>query len=172
MTDFFDFDPDSDDIIGREVIEHSLAATDRSVARRMALQILYEIDSVGHSVGRVLSHHLKAEDNRVIRRYVQIIIEGVTADLERIDAVLQECADEWPIDQVAIVDRNILRIALFEIAIDKTVPVGAAIDEAMELANLYGAEGTPRFVNGVLGTLVSDLDDVRSQFHPGEEEAT
>lgn len=165
MSDFLQFDPDSEDVevINREVIEHDDAITDRSLARRVALQCLYEIDSVGHPLGTVLDNNINySPERRRVKGYIVYIVKGVMAYLTAIDSVLQKYAAEWPIDQVAVVDRNILRIALFELAIDKKhpVPVGVAIDEAIELAKLFGAENTPRFINGVLGTIADNLPAV------------
>jgi transcription antitermination protein NusB len=165
MSDFLQFDPDSEDVevINREVIEHDEAITDRSLARRVSLQCLYEIDSVGHPLGTVLDNNINySPERRRVKGYIVYIVKGVMGYLTAIDAVLQKYAAEWPIDQVAVVDRNILRIALFELAIDKKhpVPVGVAIDEAIELAKLFGAENTPRFINGVLGTIADNLSAV------------
>jgi transcription antitermination protein NusB len=89
------------------------------------------------------------------------IVKAVIAYRQAIDSVLQKYASEWPIGQVAVVDRNILRIALFELGIDDKTPVGVAIDEAIELSKLFGAENTPRFINGVLGTVADNLEAVR-----------
>jgi N utilization substance protein B len=165
MSDSPLFDPDGEDVevISREVIEHDEAITDRSLARRVSLQCLYEIDSVGHPLGTVLDNNINySPERRRVKGYIEYIVKGVMAQLEAIDVVLQKYAAEWPIDQVAVVDRNILRIALFELAIDKKhpVPVGVAIDEAIELAKLFGAENTPRFINGVLGAIADNLTAV------------
>jgi N utilization substance protein B len=165
MSDFPLFDPDGEEleVISREVIEHDEAMTDRSLARRVSLQCLYEIDSVGHPLGTVLDNNINySPERRRVKGYIEYIVKGVMAQLSAIDALLQKYAAEWPIDQVAVVDRNILRIALFELAIDKKhpVPVGVAIDEAIELAKLFGAENTPRFINGVLGAIADNLTAV------------
>lgn len=170
IPDLPDFDPQVDEIINREVVEHEVAATDRSLSRRIALQALYEIDSTGHPVHNVLESHIGSDiETRKIRRYVTRLVYGINKDAAELDHVLQEYAPEWPISQVAIVDRNILRIALFEIGVETRTPVGVAIDEAVELAKLFGAEGTARFVNGVLGTIAENLDEVRSHLHLSAE---
>ncbi|MGJ3237525.1 MAG: transcription antitermination factor NusB [Anaerolineae bacterium] len=164
MSDFFDFDPEVDEVINREVIVDHIPLTDRSVSRRIALQSLYEIDSVNHPVGEVLDHNLmrSPDHQRTIRKYIEQLVLGVVANRTKIDTVLQKYASDWPIDQVAVIDRNILRIALFELGVETRTPVAVAIDEAMELAVLFGAENTPRFVNGVLGAISDNLDDIRS----------
>lgn len=162
MTDFYDFDPDGDDVVSREVIEHAEPATDRSTARRIALQALYEIDTAKHRIGDVLANNIEySPDQRTIRNYISHLVQGVIANNTALDEVLQKYAPDWPIDQVAVIDRNILRIALFELGIESRTPVSVAIDEAVVLAKLFGAENTPRFVNGVLGTIADNLDIVR-----------
>ena len=162
MSDFFDFDPDGDDVVNREVIEHDDPATDRSTARRIALQALYEIDSAKHAVGEVLTNNLEySPDQRTIRNYISHLVKGVVSYLPKLDEILQKYAPDWPIDQVAVIDRNILRIALFELGVETRTPVSVAIDEAVVLAKLFGAENSPRFVNGVLGTVADNLEAVR-----------
>jgi transcription antitermination protein NusB len=167
MSDFLQFDPDGEDIevISREVIEHDEALTDRSLARRVSLQCLYEIDSVGHPIGIVLDNNINySPERRKVKTHIEQIVKGVVSYRSALDSVLQKYASEWPIDQVAVVDRNILRIALFELGIElkNSVPVGVAIDEAIELAKLFGAENTPRFINGVLGTVADNISAVKA----------
>jgi N utilization substance protein B len=140
-----------------EVIQHEAPANDRSLARRIALQILYEVDSAGHNVGNVTAIHLNARQvGRKPSRYVRNLVNGVMQHRPVLDRVIRQFAPEWPVEQMAIVDRNILRMAIYEFGVDGGTPVGAAIDEAVTLARLFGAESTPSFVNGVLGALASD----------------
>jgi N utilization substance protein B len=77
-----------------------------------------------------------------------------------LDSVISKHAPEWPLDQVAVIDRNILRIALWEIAVYNHTPVKVAINEAVELSKMFGSESTPRFVNGVLGSLVLHQNEI------------
>lgn len=163
MSDFIDFDPDGDEIINREVVEHEAPSTDRSHARRVALQALYEIDSAGHELGEVIGNLLAvSEDNRKVKGYITRLVKGVNGHQVGLDRVLHQYAPEWPIEQLAVVDRNILRIALYEMAVGTRTPVGVAIDEAIELAKLFGADNTPRFINGVLGSIADNLDTIRT----------
>ena len=89
------------------------------------------------------------------------LVNGVLSNKERLDVVIQRYAPEWPLNQMAIVDRNILRIAIFEFAILDETPIKVAINEAIELAKDFGAESTSRFVNGVLGSLSSHESELR-----------
>src|SRR4030067_1281519 len=120
----------------------------RTRARGTALQALYEIDVVGHEPGTVLSELMNdSELEPDLIDFSREIVLGVHPMFETLDHFIAEHAPEWPLDQVAIIDRNILRIALWEIAVSGNTPVKVAINEAVELAKVYGSDSTPRFVN-------------------------
>lgn len=160
---------DPEDVIAQEVIEHPEATNERTIARRIAVQVLYEIDSVDHPAGEVVSAHLDFnQPSRKVASYVRWLVEGVVEHHGQIDRVIKYFAPEFPLSQVALVDRNVLRIAIFEMVLDARVPVGAAITEAVELAKLYGSDGSPRFVNGVLGAVASETETVRSLIESDE----
>lgn len=127
----------------------------RHQARIVALQTLYEIDCVDHAPGVVLEQrlaevHLPASAIGFSRR----LVSGVLKHKSILNAFIHQHAPEWPLEQMAYIDCNILRIALFEFAIDGSTPTKVAINEAVELAKAFGSDSAPRFVNGVLGTLV------------------
>ena len=128
----------------------------RRQARITALQTLYEYDTTGHDVDEVLQRHIadRALAPRVAE-YAAEMIPGVLAHLRRIDEQIHSTASEWPLAQMAHVDKNILRLAIYEILYNNSVPAKAAINEAVELAKLFGSDTSSRFVNGVLGTIVS-----------------
>jgi N utilization substance protein B len=86
---------------------------------------------------------------------------GVYPIITELDQFIAAHAPEWPLDQVAIVDRNILRMALWEFAVSEKVPIKVAINEAVELAKVYGSDSAPRFVNGVLGSLAEKQNEIR-----------
>ena len=134
---------------------------ERRLSRELALQALYEVDLVGHAPAAVLYEHLGIESNANARvaAYARQLVEGVMAATSRLDPYIQSHAPEWPLEQVAVVDRNLLRIALYEFTIGR-VPFKVAINEAVELAKEYGSDSSPRFVNGVLGALVPHQDEV------------
>lgn len=178
MTNLPILDPDSDYDV--EVVEHDPPTTVRSLGRRVALQVLYELDCTSHPPERVIEARLNAQSpqdvrsERSLNRYVRLIVYGVLGNRARIDRAIQHFAPEWPLGQVAIVDRNILRIALFEFAVSRRVPVGAAIDEAVALAKLFGSESSTGFVNGVLGQAAlreSELQTILNQPVSGDTEA-
>ena len=125
---------------------------ERRRARSQALQALYEIDSVGHQAEDVLTRYgedLSPEAVEFMRR----IVLGTLGSEQEIDKMVSESAPEWPIDELAVIDRNILRLSVWELLIWCETPVKVAINEAVELAKRYGSDSAPRFVNGVLGSL-------------------
>ncbi len=144
----------------------------RHQARQVALQALYELDCTAHSVPEVLTQRLKQEplpDD--MRPFVYQLVNGVLLHRQQLDDLIQEYAPEWPVDQMAIIDRNILRMSIYEIAISKSAPLRVVINEAVELAKDYGAETAPRFVNGVLGSLAAKEDVIAQLFSSQDIEA-
>jgi N utilization substance protein B len=122
----------------------------------LALQALYEIDCSGHAVEAVMAARLEDQDiSDDMRLFAYRLVNGTLEHKPRLDALIQQYAPEWPLDQMAIIDRNILRIAIFEFAILGETPIRVAINEAIDLAKAYGSESAARFVNGVLGALAS-----------------
>ena len=87
--------------------------------------------------------------------FARELITGVMKHQAELDELIQHYAPEWPVDQMAVVDRNVLRIAIYEFSISKATPIKVAINEAVELAKLFGSDSAPRFVNGVLGALAT-----------------
>jgi len=136
----------------------------RRKARALALQALYEVDSVGHEVEGVVTHLLAngglSEENGA---FVRELVSGVIQNKEKIDLNIQNFAPAWPIEQIPVVDRNILRLAIFEVLLDNKVPVKVAINEAVELAKAFGGDNSSRFVNGVLGSVSGLVKDRKFQ---------
>ncbi len=134
----------------------------RRRARGIALKVLYELDCTRHAMGEILAARVADEPiDAALIKFAADLINGVIAYRVPVDKIIQRHAPEWPFSQMAIIDRNILRIAIYEFAIEQTTPTKVAINEAVELAKLYGSDAAPRFVNGVLGTLASHENDIR-----------
>jgi N utilization substance protein B len=128
----------------------------RRLARIAALKALYEIDCVHHPAGIVLQQRIEEIDLPIEgQEFIRALVQGVLANQGQLDTWISQYAPEWPIDQMSIIDRNVLRIALFEFMIDGGTPPKVAINEAVELAKAFGSDSSQRFVNGVLGTLLS-----------------
>jgi N utilization substance protein B len=134
----------------------------RTKARSIALQVLYEMDLTNHSPGLILEERLAEEKlDKSLEDFTRQIVVGVAPLVVRLDNFIAQHAPEWPLDQVAVVDRNILRIAVWEFAVAECTPIKVAINEAIELAKMYGSDSTPRFVNGVLGSLANRQNEIK-----------
>lgn len=143
----------------------------RTRARSVALQVLYEIDLVGHPPGEVIEQRLaETELDSKLIEFVRQIVLGIIPLTEKLDIYISQHAPEWPLDQVAIIDRNILRIALWEIAVSNQTPIKVAINEAVELAKVFGSDSTPRFVNGVLGSLATRQNEILQAFKSSSDQ--
>jgi transcription antitermination protein NusB len=126
----------------------------RHKARVVALQALYELDCTRHAPGTVLERC--AESNKLPEgqlEFARQLVFGVLENRARLDKWIARFAPEYPVNQLAIVERNILRIAVWEFAVGCITPASVAINESVELAKTYGSESAPRFINGVLGNL-------------------
>ncbi len=122
--------------------------------RALALKVLYEVDSVKHDVDETLARFLAKEElSEENAAFACKLVSGVVQNREKIDHNIQSFAPAWPVEQIPVVDRNILRLAIFEILIDNKVPVKVAINEAVELAKTFGSDNSSKFVNGVLGSV-------------------
>ena len=140
----------------------------RHRARVVSLQALYEIDCARHPPGTVLQQRLDdaglPEDAAA---FASRLVTGVLEYQAILDAFIHQYAPEWPLAQMAYIDRNILRMAIFEFAVDGRTPVKVAINEAVELAKSFGSDSAPRFVNGVLGTLVAQRAAIEQSVRDG-----
>jgi len=133
----------------------------RTRARSLALQVLYEVDLSAHPPGQVFTERLEAAPlTETLAEFARKIIFGVLPIKDVLDDAIATYAGEWPLEQIAPIDLNILRIAFWEFAIDKQTPVKVAINEAVELAKLYGSDTAPGFVNGVLGSLAKQQNKI------------
>ena len=141
----------------------------RRKARALALQVLFEVDSSNHPPGTVLEQRLEASPlTEDLGGFAQRLIFGVLQHRADLDRMIARFAPEWPVAQMALVDRNVLRLALWEFAIGRETPVRVAINEAVEVAKVFGSESSPRFVNGVLGSLAEHVDEAARSARCGE----
>ena len=139
----------------------------RHLSRSIAMQSLYEWDFFGKKVNleKIVERNIKEfgpglED----ANFVWQLITGVVQHLQEIDKIIEKAAPEWPLSQISIVDRNVLRMGLYELLYeDKTaVPPKVAINEAIELAKSFGGESSGKFINGVLGTVYKEIEKPRT----------
>ncbi len=138
----------------------------RTRARSIALQVLYEMDIANHPPADILNQRLEETPlTDELADFSRQIIFGVLPLAQELDQIIAKYAPEWPLDQIAAIDRNILRVACWEFAVQGETPVKVAINEAVELAKMYGSDSAPRFVNGVLGSLVEHQHEIKQQLH-------
>jgi N utilization substance protein B len=134
----------------------------RTRARALALQVLYEVDIANHLPGEVFQARLEETPlSDELAEFARKIIFGILPIDHDLDQLIAKYAPEWPLDQIAAIDRNILRMALWEFAVFHETPIKVAINEAVELAKQYGSDSAPRFVNGVLGSLAEHLHEIK-----------
>jgi N utilization substance protein B len=134
----------------------------RTRARGLALQVLYEVDMTNHPPVEVYESRLEEMPlSAELAEFARRIIFGVLPRIPDLDLLIAKYAPEWPLEQVAPIDRNILRLAFWEFAVQRETPLKVAINEAVELAKQFGSDAAPRFVNGVLGSLAEHKDEIR-----------
>jgi N utilization substance protein B len=145
-----------------------MAAGRRRRARIAALQALYERDTSNHEVHESLAR-IAAEERLPAESvaFAKALIEGVVAQQDEIDRVIAKAAPAWPIDQLAAIDRNVLRLAIREMLGDNGAPVRAVINEAVELAKSFGSDNSAKFVNGVLGSIERQRTELKAELAQG-----
>lgn len=127
----------------------------RHLSRIIIMQTLYEWDfkrdntDIDGLMKRNIENFIEDCDEDFIKEN----IDGIVKNVDKIDKIIQEAAPEWPVDQIAVIDKTILRLAIYELEFKKEIPPKVVINEAVELAKSYGSENSSKFVNGVLGTL-------------------
>ncbi|MFA6272625.1 MAG: transcription antitermination factor NusB [Patescibacteria group bacterium] len=136
--------------------------SNRHLARTIAMQSLYEWDFNDREddVVKVLEHNLKEfAPDFDDKGFSESIVKGVVENRTEIDQLITKYAPEWPLDQITVVDRNVLRIGIFELKFSPEIPPKVAINEAIELAKTFGGESSGKFVNGVLGTIFKKMEE-------------
>jgi N utilization substance protein B len=134
----------------------------RTRARSLALQVLYEVDMANHPPADVFKLRLEEFPlTNDLTEFARQIIFGIIPLTHELDQLIAKYAPDWPLDQIAAIDRNILRMALWEFAIQGETPIKVAINEAVELAKQYGSDSAPRFINGVLGSLAEHQHEIK-----------
>jgi transcription antitermination protein NusB len=140
----------------------------RRRARGIALQALYELDCTRHTTDEVLARLVYDESvDEETYEFVDGLVRGVRDHRRQIDSIIAQHAPAFPVEQMAPIDRTILRIALFEMLFSASTPLKVSINEAVILAKTFGGDATPRLVNGVLGAVASE-----EQSDTGQEEKT
>lgn len=141
-------------------------ASNRHLGRIIALQTLYEQDfrrecqDTSFNLDKVLKRNISRYQDMVDdREFIELLVHGIDAKQPELDAVLQPVAPEWPIDQIARMDRIVLRIGVYELLFNQDVPPKVVINEAVELAKAFGGDNSSKFINGVLGTVLRQEEE-------------
>ena len=137
--------------------------SERTFLRGIALQALYEYDQSDHNIADILTWRfdsVEVPDDE--KKFVIDLVTGVINNKDEIDEMIKKYAVDWPIEQIAIIDVNIIRIAAYEFAIAKITPDRVAINESVELAKRFGSETASKFVNGVLGSIADNLTETNA----------
>lgn len=132
----------------------------RHLSRTVAMQTLFEWDFNGQTdeIGKILENNLvQLAPGMDDTQFTRSLVDGVIEHLANIDAIIAKTAPEWPVDQITPVDRNVLRLGIYELQFLRDVPPKVIINEAVELGKTFGGESSGKFVNGVLGTLYKDM---------------
>ena len=128
----------------------------RHQARELALKVLFQLEGSDDDVEEVLRYHAsEGAATEDVANFAGQLVRGVLANQDKLDTILSEASEHWKLEQMAKVDRIILRIAIYEIAIDRKVPTKAAINESIELAKTFSGDEAGRFVNGILGRVAA-----------------
>lgn len=127
----------------------------RREARKRALEILYQMEVTGQNAEETL--RIFAEVGRDVSSFTERIIKGVVKNIEAIDEQIDLAAARWTIKRMPLLDRNILRMAIYEIVYEPEIPVSVSINEAVELAKVYGTPDSSKFINGVLGNIAKKV---------------
>jgi transcription antitermination protein NusB len=136
----------------------------RRRARIVALQVLYEMDCTGHSFQDILTRPFDGQDIPLESfDFIKKLVYGVTGGKLQLDAIIKQFAPAFPVEQMSIVDRNILRLAIFETLFNDNTPVRVAINEAIELAKIFGSDSSYRLINGVLGSMAQEYKSTISK---------
>jgi len=130
--------------------------TERRKARKDALEILYEIEIAGQPLEEVIKNRVLARGEEPSEFTIKLV-KGVLEHLKQIDTIINEHTDNWALERMPIVDRNLIRIGLYELLYEEDIPYSVSINEAVELAKIYGMEESSKFVNGILGRIATEL---------------
>jgi len=130
---------------------------DRRKARTIALEIIYQKEITNYPLDEIIKNRLKMEDYEIPSEFSMSLVRGVINHQEELDDLISNYANNWALDRMALLDRNIIKISLYEMLYEQDIPFSVSINEAVELAKIFGTDDSRRFVNGVLGKIASEL---------------
>lgn len=131
--------------------------------RKLILELLYEIDITGRPLKEILESKKEAGIEIALSEFAVKIINGVLQSRPFLDEIIERYSEDWTVTRMPYIDRNILRIAVFELLFCKDIPPAVSINEAVELAKVYSTDEARRFINGVLGRIASDVEKIKQE---------
>ncbi|MDO8886519.1 transcription antitermination factor NusB [Candidatus Oleimmundimicrobium sp.] len=135
---------------------------ERRRARKVALEILYQKDILDESIDEIIKARKLAGKESKIPEFAVKLVNGVEKYRDKIDKIIKEHTDNWLIERMPIVDRNIIRIGVYEMIAEPDIPISVSINEAIELAKTYGSSESSKFVNGILGQIAKEKKDEKA----------
>ncbi|MCD6568249.1 MAG: transcription antitermination factor NusB [Dehalococcoidia bacterium] len=136
----------------------------RRQARIIALQVLYETDCTGHAIQGILANLAGRQDIPLESAdFIKELVRGVVKNKPELDDIIKRFAPAFPLEQISIVDRNILRLAIFEALFNSNTPIRVIINEAIELAKGFGGDSSYRLINGVLGSIAQEYKPISNK---------
>lgn len=142
-------------------------ATSRRRSRIKAVIVLYQSDLLKKDINEIIHTEMIFKKN--LDAFTIKLIIGVEKHRQLIDDIIKKVVENWTIERISIIDRNIIRMAIYEMFFEKDIPLKVSVDEAIEIAKLLGQkEDTPKFVNGILGKILTDIDKIKADLVPDE----
>lgn len=141
----------------------------RRKERRLALEILYEWDLTGRTLEEIVKLKENVGKTFAISDFPDRLITGVQSYKEQLDRVIERYSEDWKVNRMPLVDRNILRLGTYELLFEGDVPVPVTINEYIELAKMYGTDDSRRFINGILGMISKDLEKIKKEVGQGKK---
>ncbi len=143
----------------------------RRKARESTLQILFQLEFDIAQLGKTLNDYWKSRKaHKEIREYSNWLSRGIITHQKKIDTVIQSISEHWRISRMTLIDRNILRMAVFELLYEESIDPAVVINEAIEIAKKYSGEKASTFINGILDAVRKNLDEIKKSFKEKEDE--
>jgi len=127
--------------------------SDRRKARMAVLEILYQLEMSGYPLEKILTESLYSERYQPLSDFARRLLDGVIAHTSKIEALIEDNAEKWAVSRMPLVDLNVMRLAVYELVFEPDIPTNVSINEAVELARVFGGQDSAKFVNGVLGKI-------------------
>lgn len=131
---------------------------ERTLARKQALQLMYQGEILEKTPRELIDNGQLVPETQGLGEYALMLLDGAKENLEAIDELIESASDNWTLDRMPVVDRSLLRLTTYEMRYVDDVPVSVSINEAVNLAKEFGGDDSPRFINGILGRIATQLE--------------